>query len=219
MVSSLSSIRVMSAQLLVRSLKETSEPSEDGNARTALLQRYGVDSSSSASLSSSSMATLVDVLAAQQTATTTESSTSTTTETSADITSTSFMAALKQQLQDLVDAPGGDKQAEAMLAAMLAALKDGTLTVSDPVNGVTIKAWDVDDAAEKGTVSKAGEKIDATGWSEFLKSRLTRTENVTYARTADGSYVDKTTEESAYFGTIGSTYSYLSWPQASKTTA
>lgn len=209
MVSPLASIRLASAQLLVKTLSDASTlqetSSSSSSARTSLLASYGIDASSSSTLSGQTLSGLMNALADRQTASATTATT--TGDDEENPGSKAFMANLKEMLEEMAETAGSEAQGKAMLAA----LKAGTLTVTDPVEGVQITAWDVDAKAEADTKSKATSAIDADGWSTFLKEHLTRTEKATYARNTDGSYVDKVTKQSAWFGTIGSTYYYLSW--------
>lgn len=214
MVSSLQSVRLLSSQSLLKVLKEAEQPaqSQGSSARNALLQRYGVDTSSSTALSQKTLSALLNTLSSKADASTTTDK-AVETAISADVTTSSFMSGLKQKLEDMANVPGGNQQAKSMLAA----LEAGMLVVTDPVAGVTIKAWDIDSAQEKGTTSKTGEKIERTGWSSFLKSHLARGDAGSYSKTAEGSYIDVVTGGSAYFGTVGSEFAYLSWPQAKTT--
>ena len=55
--------------------------------------------------------------------------------------------------------------------------------------------------------------IAVTGWSDFLKDHLKR-DGSTYARSETGAYVDTISGDNAFFGSVGSRYYYLTWPQA-----
>lgn len=210
MVSPLQSIRSLTSQSLLKSLKETDQQSQtqSDNARSSLLQRYGVNTSSSRSEKS-----LSALLHAQYARTSPSTATDKSSETkiSTDITTSSFMGGLKQKLEEMATAAGTSKQAKSMLAA----LEAGTLTVTDPLKGVTLTAWDIKNAQEKNTPSKPGKHIEPSGWSQFLKANLTLGNTGGYARSSDGSYVDQADNTSSYFGTVGSQYVYLSWPQSS----
>lgn len=127
---------------------------------------------------------------------------------STGIGSASFMTALKVRLMEMKTTPDGKQRAREMLEALQA----GTLTVIDAENRQIIKAWDVAAESGSGARSKPTDNIGAAGWSDFLKERLTRGGNATYLMGANGAYIDNVTGESAYFGTIGETYAYLSWP-------
>jgi hypothetical protein len=199
----------MSSQSLLKVLKETEQSlqSQGSSARSALLQRYGVDTSSSTALSQKTLSALLDTLSSKTDAVT---ATDEAVEISPDVTTASFMSGLKQKLEDMASAPGGSQQAKSMLAALDA----GTLVVSDPPAAVMIRAWDSDSVQENNTTGRTGEKIEQTGWSSFLKSHLARGDSGAYSKTAEGSYIDAVTGGSAYFGTVGSAYVYLSWPQA-----
>ncbi len=208
MVTSLQSVQLQSAQFLLKALKETEQQSqaETGNTRTALLQRYGIDTSSSSSLSQNTLSGLLDI------ASNTDEDDDTAVST--DVTTESFMTGLKAKLEELAQTAGNSQQAQSMLAA----LEAGTLVVTDPLNGIAVMARDVDDASGKDADGEPGTTIDKTGWSEFLKTHLARGDTGAFSRTSDGSYVDAVTGDSAYFGAIGSAYFYLSWPQSTVAT-
>ncbi len=214
MVSSIQSIRLMTTQIALKALKEQEETTTStSSASSSLLQQYGLDTSTSSS--NDTLTRLLTTLATKNPDSTVNTTPNTTpTPVSTDVTTASFMRSLKDSLEEMADTAAGKKQADAMLAA----LKAGTLTVTDPVSGQKIAAWDVDDEKHKDTTSGAATTIATNNWSDFLKERLTRGEDVSYAKSSDGSYIDKTTGENAYFGTVGSKYYYLSWPAANANT-
>lgn len=214
MVSSIQSIRLMTTQIALKALKEQEETTTStSSASSSLLQQYGLDTSSSSS--NDTLTRLLTTLATKNPDSTVNTTPNTTpTPVSTDVTTASFMRSLKDSLEEMADTAAGKKQADAMLAA----LKAGTLTVTDPVSGQKIAAWDVDDEKHKDTTSGAATTIATNNWSDFLKERLKRGEDVSYAKSSDGSYIDKTTGENAYFGTVGSKYYYLSWPAANANT-
>lgn len=215
MVSSIQSIRLMTTQIALKALKEqeASSTSSSNSTRSSLLQQYGLETSTSSS--NDTLNRLLTTLATTNSSATKDTSSSTTTtSTSSDVTTASFMRSLKDSLEEMADTAAGKKQADAMLAA----LKAGTLTVTDPVSGKTIAAWDVDDKKYKDTTSGAATTIATNNWSDFLKEHLKRGEDVSYAKSSDGSYIDKTTGENAFFGTVGNRYYYLSWPQITTAT-
>lgn len=212
MVASLQSIRLISSQMLLKALDDAAAENPSGTAETTaspgsgVLRAYGYDTSDGGTSSTNAtLQRLLDSLSdgADASVAATEEATI-----SDDITTKSFMAGLKQKLTSAGE--GGSAQADAMLQA----LAQGTLTVTDAASGVQIAAWDVDAATEKDTVAKDATAIDNTGWSPFLKSHLTRGANAAYARTEDGSFVDKPSGQNAYFGTVGEEYVYLTWPKA-----
>lgn len=210
MVSALDSTRLISAQYALKNLRSSDDSSQDtqNSSAASILSSYGLDSSSASLLSNNALSGLLDTLSSQ-------SDTSDETEATgdgADVTSASFMSMLKQQLQDAAAAEGESGKAHDMLAA----LEAGTLTISDPTQGVSIAAWDVDDPDEADTESKTGTDIDVSGWSDFLDAHLERGTDGTFVK-ENGSYVDQTNDSNAFFGLIGSDYYYLSWPQASAT--
>lgn len=207
MVSALDNTRMVSAQYALKNLRSSDESSEDTQRSSAasILSGYGLDSSSASLLSNQALSGLLDTLSsAGDTSDETDK-----TGDSADVTSASFMSMLKQQLQEAAAAEGESGKAHDMLTA----LEAGTLTISDPTQGVSIAAWDVDDPDEADTESKAGTAIDVSGWSDFLDTHLERGSDGAFVKEG-GSYVDQTNDSNAFFGLIGSNYYYLSWPQA-----
>ncbi|MBY5533688.1 hypothetical protein HFO58_11020 [Rhizobium leguminosarum] len=205
MVTPLQSVRLLSSQFLLKAIKETEQQSQSQSSgtRNALLQRYGIDTSSDATRSQKTLSALLEAISSKANAAPTLAKT-----VSTDVTSASFMEGLKEKLEEMTDVQSTSSQAKAMLAALGA----GTLTVTDPVKGVTVKAWDVDSAKEKSTSGKSGDKVEATDWSSFLKSHLARGDTGAYTKTAQGSYIDIPSGGSAYFGIIGADYVYLTWP-------
>lgn len=205
MVTPLQSVRLLSSQFLLKAIKETEQQSQPqgSGTRSALLQRYGIDTSSAATRSQKTLSALLDAISSKTNATPTPAKT-----VSTDVTTASFMEGLKEKLEEMMDVQSTSKQAKSMFAALDA----GTLTVTDPVKGVTIKAWDVNSGKEKSTTGKSGDKNEASDWSSFLKSHLARGDTGSYAKTAEGSYIDIPSGGNAYFGTIGSEYVYLTWP-------
>ncbi|OWO92730.1 hypothetical protein B5E41_21890 [Rhizobium esperanzae] len=207
MVSALDNTRMVSTQYALKNLRSSDESLEDTQSSSAasILRSYGLDSSSPSLLSNQALSGLLDALSSKDD---TSDETDTTGD-SADVTSASFMSMLKQQLQEAAAAEGESGKA----LDMLAALEAGTLTISDPTQGVSIPAWDVDDPDEADTESKAGEAIDISGWSDFLDAHLERGSDGAFVK-ENGNYVDQTNDSNAFFGLIGSNYYYLSWPQA-----
>ncbi|AGS23364.1 hypothetical protein [Rhizobium etli] len=207
MVSALDNTRMVSTQYALKNLRSSDESSEDTQSSSAasILRSYGLDSSSASLLSNQALSGLLDTLSSKDD---TPDETDTTDD-SADVTSASFMSILKRQLQEAATAEGESGKAHDMLAA----LEAGTLTISDPTQGVSIPAWDVDDPDEADTESKAGEAINVSGWSDFLDAHLERGSDGAFVK-ENGSYVDQTNNSNAFFGLIGSNYYYLSWPQA-----
>lgn len=200
-----SSTRLISTKLALKAIQEQETATESKNKRTSLLESYGLDSSSS------TKSTLVDLLASlDQTGSTNDSTSETTVPAvSTDVTTADFMKGLKAELTTLAATSATSSQAKAMLAA----LEAGTLTVTDPIEGVAIKAWDVDAKAEKETATKPGAEIETASWSDFLKENLKRVDGASYAKGPDGAYIDTKTGNNAFFGTVGDKYYFLTWPQ------
>ncbi|WHO74243.1 hypothetical protein [Rhizobium sp. BT03] len=207
MVSAVDSTRLVSAQYALKNLRSSDDDSsQDSQTSSAagILSSYGLDSSSASLLSNQALSGLLDTLSSQSET----SDEADATGDGADVTSASFMSMLKQQLQDAAAAEGESGKAHDMLAA----LEAGKLTITDPTQGVSIAAWDVDDPDEADTESKAGKQVDVSGWSDFLDAHLERGADGAFVK-ENGSYVDQTTDSNAFFGLIGSDYYYLSWPQ------
>ncbi|HBT68825.1 MAG TPA: hypothetical protein DEB63_12050 [Agrobacterium sp.] len=208
MVSSIDlSTRLTATKLALKAIREQEDNSAattSSSPRTALLASYGVDTSSS----SSTNTRLTQLLAQYgQTSDDDTQTDDTNTVSSGDITQADFMKELKETLEEL--SKDADKSGQAK--AMLEALAKGTLTVSDPAEGMQIKAWDVE--ADKKTTSKPASEIATTGWSDFLKDHLKR-DGSAYTKSAGGAYVDRVSGDNAFFGSVGSRYYYLTWPQA-----
>lgn len=209
MVSSIDlSTRLTATRLALKAIKEQEDNSAatSSSTRTSLLDSYGLDTSSS----SSSTNTRLTQLLAQYAQTESEDTQTDDTDTqlsSGDITKADFMKELKETLEELTADPDKASQAKAMLEALTA----GTLTISDPAEGAQIKAWDV--ASDTQTTSKPATDIAMKGWSDFLKDHLKR-DGSAYARSETGAYVDTISGDNAFFGSVGSRYYYLTWPQA-----
>ncbi|MCZ7908765.1 hypothetical protein O9X94_05545 [Agrobacterium leguminum] len=208
MVSSIDlSTRLTATRLALKAIKEQEDNSAatSSSTRTSLLDSYGLDTSSSSSTN-----TRLTQLLAQYAQTSNEDTQTDDTDTqlsSGDITKADFMKELKETLEELTADPDKASQAKAMLEALTA----GTLTVSDPAEGAQIKAWDV--ASDTETTSRPASDIAMTGWSDFLKDHLKR-DGSAYARSETGAYVDTVSGDNAFFGSVGSRYYYLTWPQA-----
>jgi len=210
MVSAIDSTRLVSAQYALKNLRgsddNNSQSATDSSGAASILSSYGLDPDTSSLLSNNALASLLDTLSAQsdQTEETTDTSND-----NPDMTSSSFMAMLKKQLEEAAEREGTDGTAHDMLAA----LENGTLTISDPTQGVSITAWDVDNPDEADTDSKPGTDIEASGWNDFLNAHLKRGDDASFVKQGDH-YVDKIDNSSAHFGQIGLNFYYLTWPQA-----
>ena len=217
MVSALTSTRLIAAQLALKTLlaDDTSDDSSSSSSSSSsLLSDATGGLSSLPSQSQASLASLLNGLSSSDTSDTASSSSST--QASTDITTASFMTLLKQNLTaTAAGTSDGAKQAQAMLDA----LKAGTLTVSDPTNGVSITAWDPSSTDGKtGTASgNTATSIPTSDWNDYLKAHLQRNADSTFTRAADNSFIDKTTGNEAYFGQVGTQYYYLTWTAPSDT--
>ncbi|WFU09371.1 hypothetical protein QA646_00430 [Rhizobium sp. CB3090] len=208
MVSALTTTRLLSSQMALQ-LLQSPDASQDSSSAPLLGDSSSSDLSSLPSQSQASLTSMLNGLSANQT------DSSSTSQSDPDMTSSSFMDLLKQNLQDAVKSEGKGGQAQAMLDA----LDNGTLTVSDPTKGVSIQAWDVDADTEQGTTSKTGDTIPTSDWNDFLKAHLERGSDGTFVKNSDGSFVDKTTGNEAYFGQVGSQYYYITWPSVASDTS
>lgn len=196
------STRITATKLALKAIREQEDNSAVASSpRKALLNSYGVQTSASTNVR------LTQLLSKYTRPSDDETEMTAAKPSSGDISQADFMRELKDMLSELSTDPDKATQAKAMLEA----LTKGTLTVSDPADGVQIKAWDVD--VDKKTVSKPTTDIAVTGWSDFLKDHLKR-DGSAYAKTANGAYVDRTSGSNAFFGNVGSRYYYFTWPQA-----
>jgi hypothetical protein len=213
MVSSINSAQLATTQILLRVLKEekqsTGSSSGSGSGRndnyyssalSSLMADYGQDDDSEVETYDTSLLRAIDAAGG------TEDSTEVKAAVSDDIQTASFMDGLKAKLEEMTTS--GDAALKAK--EMLAALEDGTLTVTDAVNGRQLKAWDTD--GETG--DRKADEIARTDWSSFLKSQLSRDKTGGYELTETGAHIDKTTGESASFLTVDGTYVYVTWPTA-----
>jgi hypothetical protein len=217
MVSALTSTRLISAQLALKTLlvDDTSDDSSS-NSSSSSSSLLSNATNSVSSLPSQSQASLASLLNGLSSSDTTSSSSST--PASTDITTASFMTLLKQ---NLTATAAGTSNTAKQAQAMLDALNAGTLTVTDPTNGVSITAWDPSKAdssdSSKTTTGNTPTSIPTTDWNDYLKAHLSRNSDSTLTRTADNSFVDKTTGNEAYFGQVGTEFYYMSWTAASTT--
>ncbi|WP_416408576.1 hypothetical protein [Agrobacterium rosae] len=127
-------------------------------------------------------------------------------EANGDGATVALMETLKKWLAELSADPTSSAQGKAMSQALTL----GTLKVFDPIGGVVISAWDVSTALPAKILSS---KIEAVGWSQFLKQHVKRKDGLSYAKDADGSYVDLITGESAFFGAVANKFHYFTWPK------
>ncbi|MBT9369357.1 hypothetical protein [Rhizobium sp. CSW-27] len=208
MVSSIDTVRLWSTQTAIRVFKETDQQQETGQQSLAstILSGYGIDSDEDSSTTYS----LADFLATDTSADDTDEASQQTIST--DIGSQSFMTGLKERLEELKQAPATRAQAEAMLTA----LDEGRLTVTDAEGAEAVTAWD---ATKKDATQNTPSATTQAEWSGFLKQHLQRDGSGKYVRNEDGSYIDKTTGDSAFFGMIGDKYYYLSWTASATDTA
>jgi hypothetical protein len=208
MVSALMATRLVSAQLALQVLQSDPPDSSSSDDSSSLLNSLN-DLSSMPSQSQASLTSILNGLSSSS-QTDTTATTSDGSSDDPDMTSSDFMSLLKNNLEtDASD--GGSAQAKAMLAA----LTNGTLTISDPTSGQSIAGWDPDSTDNQSTTSKDATTIDTSDWNDFLNAHLTRGTDGAFTKSSDGSYIDKTSGNEAYFGQVGSQFYYITWPSAS----
>ena len=203
MVSSVSTMRLMTAQIALQTIKGGSSKSSSGSTTDH-------DYSSLPSQTRSALSVMLDRIDAGKAGST---DTSGNTTASTDITTASFMALLRQNMTAAADAKGAGSQE----AAMLAAFKKGQLTVTDPTNGVSIKAWDVTDPKEADVKQKKGTAIKTSDWNDFLRDHLQRDSHGRLVRSENGSFIEKGTGNEVYFGQVGTQNYYITWPVKTET--
>ncbi len=204
MVSSVSNIRLQTAQIALQVIKGGSSESSSSSSTTD--HNY----SSLPSQTRSALSVMLDKINAGKAGSTDAAGN---TVASTDITTASFMALLRQNMTAAADAKGAGSQE----AAMLAAFKKGQLTVTDPTQGVSIKAWDVTDPKEADVDQKKGTDIKTDDWNDFLRDHLQRDSHGRLVRSENGSFIEKGTGNEVYFGQVGSQNYYITWPAKSET--
>jgi hypothetical protein len=202
MVTSVSNMRLAAAQIALQVIKgNSSDSSSDSNAT-------GHDYSSLPSQTRSALSVMLDRINAGKAGSTDASGNGTA---STDITTASFMALLRQNMTAAADAKGDGSQE----AAMLAAFKKGQLTVTDPTQGVSIKAWDV--TKEPDVDQKKGTAVKTDDWNDFLRDHLQRDSHGRLVRSENGSFIEKGSGNEVYFGQVGTQNYYITWPVKTET--
>lgn len=207
MVSSINSAQLASTQIFLRVLKEEKQAnagSSSGNddyyasALNSLMRDYDQDDDTQSETYDTSLLRAIGAAGGA------DVSSEEAAPISDDIQTASFMTGLKAKLEEMKSSGDGALKAKEMLAA----LEAGTLTVTDAVNGRTIKAWDAED--EKA--DRTAEQTSRSDWSSFLKTQLSRDKSGGYELTKAGAHIDKATGQSASFVTVDGTYFYATWP-------
>lgn len=217
MVSSINSVRIWTQQTALKAFNETSSDSGKDISRSSvasLADMLYADVGGADEDEDTDLSNLIASL--QQQAMTGGAGTEVVDDGAVDdIASNAFMKALQQKIEGL--AASGDTKV--MAEAMLAALSDGRLTVTDAEAGERIVGRDVTAKADAaGTASTADTpetseiaSVTISDWSTYLRDHLLRDPYGKYVRNDDSSHRDKLTGASSYFGMIGETYYYLSW--------
>lgn len=179
MVNNINSLRLLNTQLALRTLRVGNATDED-TSRTSRASSLLTGGSISSSHANNKLSVLLEGLS-HNNGTTKTSVQPAAPKVVNDVTSTDFMKALTAKLKASVNDPVNGKQSQAMLAA----IKNGTLSVSDPTKGVAIHAWNPDD---KNSKAAKPTKIEQGNWNDFLKDHLKRGDGGSgLTRTSDGS--------------------------------
>jgi len=203
MISTIALARSYSARLALGVLQNNSAPnsSESSSPASRLLNSLGFSDSSSTRLDSKTLSVLLQAIQNQNESAGQPNGHSST----GTIGSISFMTTLKDRLEN----SGSDPMSYVNNQAMLSALKDGTLKVTNPATGETVTAYNPSDGKKHSTTV---ESQDPKAWNKFLNDHMKRNGDGTFAKSADGSYIDSKTGENAYFDRIGGSYYYFTWP-------
>ncbi|KRB55263.1 hypothetical protein ASE04_06045 [Rhizobium sp. Root708] len=200
MISAIALARSYSTRLALGVLQNNSTTETNTSPTSKLLTSLGFDNSGSTRLNSKTLAAILQALQNQGD----EAGGETQQHTTGSIGSKDFMTKLKVRL--------GDSSSEPMSYVnnqeMLKALKDGTLTVTNPATGETVSAY------EPNSTNHASkpEKGDPKAWNKFLDEHLKRDAKGNFVKSADGSYIDAKTGQNAYFEKVDGSYYYFTWP-------
>lgn len=206
MISALSLARSYTARLALGVLQNdnnSTSSSESNSPASRLLNSLGLSDSSSTRLDSKTLSVLLQAIQNQNSSAAGGDKTSQ--AVAGTIGSKSFMTTLKDRLSNT----GSDPMSYVNNQAMLGALRDGTLKVTNPATGETATAYDPADGKKHSTATEAS---DPKAWNKFLQDHLKRNDDGSFAKSADGSYIDAKTGENAYFDKIGGSYYYFTWP-------
>lgn len=201
MISAISLARSYSARLALGVLQSNSTQEADTSPASKLLSSLGFEDSTSTRLDSKTLSIILQALQNQSDG---SAGDGTEQNATAPIGSKDFMTKLRDRLTD----GGSDPMSYVNNRAMLQAMKDGTLTVTNPATGETTTAYDPS-TSKNG--SKA-DKVEPKAWNKFLDEHLKRDANGSFAKSPDGSYIDAKTGQNAYFEKINGSYVYFTWP-------
>lgn len=201
MISALSLARSYSARLALGVLQSNSAKETDTSPASKLLSSLGFQDTTSTRLDSKTLSVILQALQNQSEGSSAGGSQQ---HATATIGSKDFMTKLKARLTD----GGSDPMSYVNDQAMLQALKDGTLTVTNPATGETSTAYDPANAKSGSKTEKAEPKA----WNKFLDEHLKRDANGNFVKSPDGSYVDAKTGQNAYFDKVDGNYVYFTWP-------
>ncbi len=204
MISALALARSYSARLALGALKNSmsnSEASSSNNPASRLLGAFNLDTSVPTGLDSKTLSILLQTLQSQSSRPGVDKPSQ---AIPGVIGSKNFMTALKDKLSG----PSNDPTSYVTYRSMMAALKDGTLEVTNPATGETVMAFDPKDGKNNASASTT----DGKTWNTFLDDHLKRNSDGSFAKSPDGSYIDTKTGQNAYFDKIDGTYYYFTWP-------
>lgn len=200
MISAIALARSYSTRLALGVLQNNSSTETNTSPTSRLLGSLGFDSSGSTRLNSKTLSIILQALQNQGDA----AGDQTQQHTTGSIGSKDFMAKLKAQLSD----GGSEPMSYVNNREMLKALKDGTLTVTNPATGETVTAYEPNSSSHASKPDKG----DPKAWNKFLDEHLKRDEKGSFVKSADGSYVDAKTGQNAYFEKVDGSYYYFTWP-------
>ena len=203
MITALSLARTYSARLalgVLQNSQSSSSGSESSSPAARLLGAHGLDAGDSTGLDSKTVAILLQAIQNRSNSGNSGPATQV-----GVLGSKNFMSSLKDRLSTT----GTDPISFINHQEMSKAFKDGTLKVTNPATGETVTAYDPSDGKTHDT---SADTKDPTAWNKFLQDHLKRDANGSFAKSADGSFIDAKTGEKASFERIGSTNYYFTWP-------
>jgi hypothetical protein len=201
MISPIALARSYSTRLALGVLQSNSTTETNTSPASRLLGSLGFEDSSSTRLNSRTLSIILQALQNQSEGT---AAGDTQHHTTGAIGSKDFMTKLKARLTD----GGSDPISYLNNREMLKALKDGTLTVTNPASGETVTAYEPDNTKN----APKPDRGDPKAWNKFLDEHLKRDANGSFVKSADGSYIDAKTGQNAYFDKIDGNYFYFTWP-------
>ena len=202
MISAISLARSYSARLALGVLQNKSSTEANTSPASKLLNSLNFSDSTSTRLDSKTLSVILQAL--QNRGDGVAVGDNTQQNTTGSISSSDFMTKLKARFADGASNPISYVNNQNMLKAM----KDGTLTVTNPTTGETVTAYEPDGNKS----APKPDKGDPKAWNKFLDEHLKRDANGNFSKSPDGSYIDAKTGQNAYFDKIDGNYYYFTWP-------